>query len=36
MLVVAGKGTSRNQIIAGVTHPFDDVAKPPGLELARG
>jgi UDP-N-acetylmuramoyl-L-alanyl-D-glutamate--2,6-diaminopimelate ligase len=25
ILVVAGKGHEQGQIIAGVTHPFDDV-----------
>ncbi len=39
VLVVAGKGHEQGQIIAGVTHPFDDVvetARALGLEPARG
>ncbi len=27
VLVVAGKGHEQGQLIAGVTHPFDDVAE---------
>jgi UDP-N-acetylmuramoyl-L-alanyl-D-glutamate--2,6-diaminopimelate ligase len=26
MLLIAGKGHERGQIIAGVTHPFEDAA----------
>lgn len=39
VLVVAGKGHEQGQTIAGVTHPFDDVAETAaaiGLESARG
>jgi UDP-N-acetylmuramoyl-L-alanyl-D-glutamate--2,6-diaminopimelate ligase len=37
VLVVAGKGHEQGQIIAGVTHPFDDVAETAqALELAHG
>lgn len=39
VLVVAGKGHERGQLVAGVTHPFDDVAETAaalGLELAHG
>ncbi len=35
ILVVAGKGHEQGQIVAGVTHPFDDVAETAqALELA--
>ncbi len=30
VLVVAGKGHEQGQLIAGVTHPFDDVAETAG------
>ncbi|WP_374576011.1 UDP-N-acetylmuramoyl-L-alanyl-D-glutamate--2,6-diaminopimelate ligase [Phenylobacterium sp.] len=37
VLVVAGKGHEQGQIIAGVTHPFDDVAEvAAALEAAHG
>ncbi|MFA7262636.1 MAG: UDP-N-acetylmuramoyl-L-alanyl-D-glutamate--2,6-diaminopimelate ligase [Caulobacter sp.] len=39
VLVVAGKGHEQGQLVAGVTHPFDDVAETAlalGLELAHG
>jgi len=39
VLVVAGKGHEQGQLIAGVTHPFDDVAETAsalGPELAHG
>jgi UDP-N-acetylmuramoyl-L-alanyl-D-glutamate--2,6-diaminopimelate ligase len=37
ILVVAGKGHEQGQIVAGVTHPFDDVAETAqALELAHG
>jgi UDP-N-acetylmuramoyl-L-alanyl-D-glutamate--2,6-diaminopimelate ligase len=37
ILVVAGKGHEQGQIVAGVTHPFDDVAETVrALELAHG
>jgi len=39
VLVVAGKGHEQGQLIAGVTHPFDDVAETAaalGLEMAHG
>jgi UDP-N-acetylmuramoyl-L-alanyl-D-glutamate--2,6-diaminopimelate ligase len=37
ILVVAGKGHEQGQIVAGVTHPFDDVAETAGaLELVHG
>jgi UDP-N-acetylmuramoyl-L-alanyl-D-glutamate--2,6-diaminopimelate ligase len=37
ILVVAGKGHEQGQIVAGVTHPFDDVAETAqALEQARG
>jgi UDP-N-acetylmuramoyl-L-alanyl-D-glutamate--2,6-diaminopimelate ligase len=37
VLVVAGKGHEQGQIVAGVTHPFDDVAETAqALELAHG
>jgi UDP-N-acetylmuramoyl-L-alanyl-D-glutamate--2,6-diaminopimelate ligase len=39
VLVVAGKGHEQGQLIAGVTHPFDDVAETGaalGLEMAHG
>jgi len=37
ILVVAGKGHEQGQIVAGVTHPFDDVAETASaLEPANG
>lgn len=39
VLVVAGKGHEQGQLVAGVTHPFDDVAETVaalGLEMAHG
>ncbi len=39
VLVVAGKGHEQGQLVAGVTHPFDDVAETAaalGLEMAHG
>jgi UDP-N-acetylmuramoyl-L-alanyl-D-glutamate--2,6-diaminopimelate ligase len=37
ILVVAGKGHEQGQIVAGVTHPFDDVAETAAaLELVHG
>ena len=39
VLVVAGKGHEQGQLVAGVTHPFDDVTETLaalGLEAARG
>jgi UDP-N-acetylmuramoyl-L-alanyl-D-glutamate--2,6-diaminopimelate ligase len=39
VLVVAGKGHEQGQLVAGVTHPFDDVTETVaalGLEAARG
>jgi len=39
VLVVAGKGHEQGQMVAGVNHPFDDVAETAsalGLELAHG
>ncbi len=39
VLVVAGKGHEQGQLVAGVNHPFDDVAETAaaiGLELAHG
>lgn len=39
VLVVAGKGHEQGQLVAGVTHPFDDVAETAaalGLEMADG
>jgi UDP-N-acetylmuramoyl-L-alanyl-D-glutamate--2,6-diaminopimelate ligase len=39
VLVIAGKGHEQGQLIAGATHPFDDVAETAaalGLEMAHG
>ncbi|MDP1630581.1 MAG: UDP-N-acetylmuramoyl-L-alanyl-D-glutamate--2,6-diaminopimelate ligase [Caulobacter sp.] len=39
VLVVAGKGHEQGQLVAGVTHPFDDVVETAaalGLEMAHG
>jgi UDP-N-acetylmuramoyl-L-alanyl-D-glutamate--2,6-diaminopimelate ligase len=36
ILVVAGKGHEQGQTIAGVTHPFDDVAETAHALVARG
>jgi UDP-N-acetylmuramoyl-L-alanyl-D-glutamate--2,6-diaminopimelate ligase len=37
ILVVAGKGHEQGQVVAGVTHPFDDVTETAqALEQARG
>ena len=39
VLVVAGKGHEQGQLVAGVTHPFDDVTETAaalGLEMAHG
>lgn len=39
VLVIAGKGHEQGQLIAGVTHPFDDVSETAaalGLEMAHG
>jgi len=36
ILVVAGKGHEQGQTVAGVTHPFDDVAETAQALVARG